>query len=77
MNKIGDFEKQMVEAFDKRDEEEKTRNMSKAEKDALYLEERHEAQVHRRFIERHDSTWRKKNKNKKKIAKASRKANRK
>ena len=77
MNKIGDFEKQMAAAFEKRDEEEKTRNMSKAEKDALYLEEQHAEQVQRRFIERHDSTGRKKNKNKKKMAKASRRANRK
>jgi len=77
MNKIGDFEKQMAAAFEKREEEEKTRNMSKAEKDALYLEEQHAVQVQRRFIERHDSTWRKKNKNKKKMAKASRRANRK
>tara|TARA_Y100000034_G_scaffold86069_1_gene103176 strand:- start:291 stop:524 length:234 start_codon:yes stop_codon:yes gene_type:complete len=77
MNKIGDFEKQMAAAFEKREEEEKTRNMSKAEKDALYLEEQHAEQVQRRFIERHDSTWRKKNKNKKKMAKASRRANRK
>ena len=77
MNKIGDFEKQMVEAFDKREEEEKTRNLSEAEKDALYLEEQHAEKVHQRYIERHNSQWRAKNKNKKKMAKASRKANRK
>ena len=77
MNRIGDFEKQMAAAFEKRDEDEKFRNMSQAEKDALIEKEIHEQRVHRRFINKHSPNWRTKNKKKKKLARASRKVNRK
>jgi len=77
MNKIGDFEKQMTAAFEKHDEKEKFRNMSKAEKEELEAAEVHEQQVQHRFIERHDTAWRAKNKKKKKMAKVSRRSNRK
>tara|TARA_R110000824_G_scaffold6287_2_gene29079 strand:+ start:493 stop:726 length:234 start_codon:yes stop_codon:yes gene_type:complete len=77
MNKIGDFEKQMTAAFEKHDEKEKFRNMSSAEKEQLRATEIHEEQVQRRYVERHGTAWRVKNKKKKKTAKISRRSNRK
>lgn len=77
MNKIGDLEKAMMAKFEKADEEEKLRNMSQAEKLQLKEEEEHAKMVESRFIQKFSPEWRKKNKKKKKIAKASRKRNRK
>ena len=76
MNKIDDLEKAMMAKFEKADEEEKLRNMSQAEKLQL-KEEEHAKMVESRFIQKFSPEWRKKNKKKKKIAKASRKRNRK
>ena len=77
MNKIGDLEKAMMAKFEKADEDEKLRNMSEAEKLQLKEEEEHAKMVESRFIQKFSPEWRKKNKKKKKIAKASRKRNRK
>ena len=77
MNKIDDLEKAMMAKFEKADEEEKLRNMSAAEKLQLQEEEEHAKMVESRFIQKFSPEWRKKNKKKKKIAKASRKRNRK
>ncbi len=77
MNKIDDLEKAMMAKFEKADEEEKLRNMSQAEKLQLKEEEEHAKMVESRFIQKFSPEWRKKNKKKKKIAKASRKRNRK
>ena len=77
MNKIDDLEKAMMAKFEKADEEEKLRNMSQAEKLQLKEEEEHAKMVESRFIQKFSAEWRKKNKKKKKIAKASRKRNRK
>ena len=77
MNKIGDLEKAMMAKFEKADEDEKLRNMSDAEKLQLKEEEEHAKMVESRFIQKFSPEWRKKNKKKKKIAKASRKRNRK
>ena len=51
--------------------------MSQAEKLQLKEEEEHAKMVESRFIQKFSPEWRKKNKKKKKIAKASRKRNRK
>ena len=67
----------MMAKFEKADEEEKLRNMSQAEKLQLKEEEEHAKMVESRFIQKFSPEWRKKNKKKKKIAKASRKRNRK
>ena len=77
MNKIDDLEKAMMAKFEKADEEEKLRNMSQAEKLQLKEEEEHAKVVESRFVQKFSPEWRKKNKNKKKIARASRKRNRK
>ena len=77
MNKIDDLEKAMMAKFEKADEEEKLRNMSQAEKLQLKEEEEHAKMVESRFIQKFSPEWRKKNKKKKKIAKASSKRNRK
>ena len=77
MNKIDDLEKAMMAKFEKADEEEQLRNMSQAEKLQLKEEEEHAKIVESRFIQKFSPEWRKKNKKKKKIAKASRKRNRK
>tara|TARA_Y100000592_G_C5195935_1_gene188314 strand:- start:103 stop:336 length:234 start_codon:yes stop_codon:yes gene_type:complete len=77
MNKIDDLERAMMAKFEKADEEEKLRNMSAAEKLQLQEEEEHAKMVESRFIQKFSPEWRKKNKKKKKIAKASRKRNRK
>ena len=77
MNKILDLEKAMMEKFDKADADEKTRNMSAAERLALQEEEDHAKKVQGRFIQKFSPDWRKKNKNKKKVSKLSRKKNRK
>ena len=77
MNKIDDLEKAMMAKCEKADEEEKLRNMSQAEKLQLKEEEEHAKMVESRFIQKFSPEWRKKNKKKKKIAKASRKRNRK
>ena len=77
MNKIGDLEKAMMAKFDKADEEEKLRNLSQAERLALKEEKDHAEMVESRFIQKFSPEWRKKNKQKKKTAKASRKRNRK
>ena len=77
MNKIDDLEKAMMAKFEKADEEEKLRNMSQAEKLQLKEEEEHAKMVESRFVQKFSPEWRKKNKKKKKIAKASRKRNRK
>ena len=77
MNKIDDLERAMMAKFEKAEEEEKLRNMSAAEKLQLQEEEEHAKMVESRFIQKFSPEWRKKNKKKKKIAKASRKRNRK
>jgi len=77
MNKILDLEKAMMEKFDKADADEKMRNMSAAERLALQEEEDHAKKVQSRFVQKFSSDWRKKNKNKKKASKLSRKKNRK
>ena len=77
MNKIDDLERAMMAKFEKAEEEEKLRNMSTAEKLQLQEEEEHAKMVESRFIQKFSPEWRKKNKNKKKIARASRKRNRK
>tara|TARA_R100000808_G_scaffold15295_1_gene35513 strand:- start:13137 stop:13370 length:234 start_codon:yes stop_codon:yes gene_type:complete len=77
MNKIDDLERAMMAKFEKAEEEEKLRNMSTAEKLQLQEEEEHAKMVESRFIQKFSPEWRKKNKKKKKIAKASRKRNRK
>ena len=77
MNKIGDLEKAMMAKFEKADEDEKLRNLSEAEKLALKDEEDHAKMVESRFVQKFSPEWRKKNKNKKKAAKVSRRKNRK
>ena len=77
MNKIIDLEKAMMAKFNKADEDEKLRNLSEAEKLALKEEETHAKMVESRFIQKFSPEWRKKNKKKKKMAKVSRKRNRK
>ncbi len=77
MNKIGDLEKAMMAKFEKADEDEKLRNLSEAEKLALKDEEDHAKMVESRFVQKFSPEWRKKNKNKKKTAKVSRRKNRK
>lgn len=77
MNKIIDLEKAMMAKFNKADEEEKLRNLSEAEKLALKEEETHAKMVESRFLQKFSPEWRNKNKKKKKMAKVSRKRNRK
>ena len=77
MNKIDDLERAMMAKFEKAEEEEKLRNMSAAEKLQLQEEEEHAKMVESRFVQKFSPAWRRKNKNKKKIARASRKRNRK
>ena len=76
MNKIGSLESQLMDAF--KDKE------AKDIKDAVLDEERlqdkevkdHATKVRIAHQQKFNKSWRKKNKNKKKVAKASRRANR-
>ena len=74
---MGELEQEMMAKFYKADEEEKLRNMSQAEIEALKEEEERIVKVESRWKQKFDSAWHKKQKNKKKTAKFSRRANRK
>ena len=76
MNKIGSLESQLMDAF--KDKEEK--EVATTAADAQKLQDKeiasHAARIAMNHRQKFNSTWRKKNKDKRKMAKASRRKNR-
>ena len=62
--KMGELEQAMMAKFDKADEDAKLRNMSQAERDALQEEDERVEKGERRWKQKFDSAWHKKNKRK-------------
>ena len=76
MNKTGSLESQLMDAFKEKEEKETATTAADAQKLADKEIAKHVAEVAMNHRQRFNSTWRKKNKNKKKAAKASRRKNR-
>ena len=76
MNKIGSLESQLMDAFKEKEEKEVATTAVDAQKLADKEIAKHVAEVAMNHRQRFNSTWRKKNKKRKKTAKASRKNNR-
>jgi hypothetical protein len=76
MNKVGSLESQLMDAFKDKEEKEVATTAVDAQKLADKEIAKHVAEVAMNHRQRFNSTWRKKNKNKKKAAKASRRKNR-
>ena len=76
MNKIGSLESQLMDAF----KDKEVQEIKDAVVDEKRLQDKeikdHVAKVRLSHRQKFNNTWRKKNKNKKKIAKASRRKNR-
>ena len=76
MNKIGSLESQLMDAF----KDKEVQEMKDAVVDEKRLQDKeikdHVAKVRLSHRQKFNNTWRKKNKNKKKMAKASRRKNR-
>ena len=76
MNKIGSLESQLMDAFKEKEEKEVTTTAVDAQKLQDKEIAAHAAKVAMHRRQKFNDTWRKKNKNKKKAAKASRRKNR-
>ena len=76
MNKVGSLESQLMDAFKEKEEKEVATTAVDAQKLADKEIAKHVAEVAMNHRQRFNSTWRKKNKKRKKTAKASRKNNR-
>ena len=76
MNKVGSLESQLMDAFKDKEEKEVATTAVDAQKLADKEIAKHVAEVAMNHRQRFNSTWRKKNKKRKKTAKASRKNNR-
>ena len=76
MNKVGSLESQLMDAFKDKEEKEVASTAVDAQKLADKEIAKHVAEVAMNHRQRFNSTWRKKNKKRKKTAKASRKNNR-
>ena len=76
MNKIGSLESQLMDAFKEKEEKEVATTAVDAKKLQDKEVAKHTAQIAMNHRQRFNSTWRKKNKKRKKTAKASRKNNR-
>ena len=79
MNKFDSLESKLMESFNDKEKEEKEsqyRNLSQAEIEQIEAEEERLKAVRTSHRQLHDSAWRRKNKNKKKTAKLSRRSNR-
>ena len=76
MNKIGSLESQLMDAFKEKEEKEVATTAADAQKlqDKEIAEHAAKVAMHRR--QKFNAAWRKKNKNKKKMARASRRKNR-
>ena len=76
MNKIGSLESQLMDAFKEKEEKEVATTAADAQKlqDKEIAEHAAKVAMHQR--QKFNDTWRKKNKNKKKMARASRRKNR-
>ena len=76
MNKIGSLESQLMESFKEKEEKEVATTAAGAQK----IEEKelatHIAEMNMKHRQKFNNNWRKKNKKKKNVAKASRKNNR-
>ena len=76
MNKIGSLESQLMDAFKEKEEKEVATTAVDAQKLQDKEIQSHAAKVIMYHRQKFNDTWRKKNKNKKKAAKASRRKNR-
>ena len=76
MNKVGSLESQLMDAFKEKEEKEVATTAVDAQKLADKEIAKHVAEVAMNHRQRFNSAWRKKNKKRKKTAKASRKNNR-
>jgi|TARA_R110002020_G_scaffold182183_1_gene377519 hypothetical protein len=76
MNKIGSLESQLMDAFKEKEEKEVATTAVDAQKIQDEKIQSHAAKVAMHHRQKFNDTWRKKNKNKKKAAKASRRKNR-
>ncbi len=76
MNKVGSLESQLMDAFKEKEEKE----VATTAVDAQKLQDKeiaaHAAKIAQRHRQKFNDNWRKKNKNKRKIRKASRRKNR-
>ena len=77
MNKIGSLESQLMDAFKEKEEKEVARTAVDAQKLQDKEIAAHAAKVAMHHRQKFNDTWRKKNKKKNKMAKASRRKNRK
>ena len=76
MNKVGSLESQLMDAFKEKEEKEVATTAVDAQKLADKEIAKHVAEVAMNHRQRFNSTWRKKNKKKKNVAKANRRKNR-
>ena len=77
MNKIGSLESQLMDAFKEKEEKEVATTAVDAQKLQDKEIEAHAANVAMHHRQKFNDAWRKKNKNKRKMSRASRKTNRK
>ena len=77
MNKIGSLESQLMDAFKEKEEKEVATTAADAQKLQDKEIEAHAAKVAMHHRQKFNDAWRKKNKNKRKMSRASRKTNRK
>ena len=76
MNKVGSLESQLMDAFKEKEDKEVATTAADAQKLQDKEIEAHAAKIAMHHRQKFNDTWRKKNKNKKKAAKASRRKNR-
>ena len=76
MNKIGSLESQLMDAFKEKEEKEVATTAADAQKLQDKEIASHAARIAKNHRQKFNATWRKKNKDKRKTAKASRRKNR-
>mgnify|MGYP001186594218 FL=1 len=76
MNKVGSLESQLMDAFKEKEEKEVATTAADAQKLQDKEIASHAARIAKNHRQKFNGTWRKKNKDKRKTAKASRRKNR-